>query len=289
MRTIGGGMILESNPPKHKRFRQEIIEGLLVKEGGSPQQLLEQILRETKRYPLTEKELIKRSGLTKGESANALEKLMIKGKIKALELDTSRLFILNEYYEDISEKIMDILKQFHTINPLKAGISQSELANKVSLDLRIFGRILSQMEEEGKIKQEGNLARLSEHKIRLSPAQEQLQKEIEGRFLTDKFSPPSIEDIKDELNFGEEEIEEIVELLSERKILVKVSSEVSFHREAIEEAKDLLLKEISSRGEISLGEFRDILKTSRKYALPLLEYFDELSLTRRVGNKRVLR
>ena len=96
------------------------------------------------------------------------------------------------------------------------------------------------------------------------------------RDLIDYYKPP-------------QESEAVFELLLQSNQIIKVSNDVLLHRETFDHAREVVGKRIEETGEITVADLRDMLGTSRKYSLPLLEYFDTIGFTQRVGDKRVLK
>jgi len=134
--------------------------------------------------------------------------------------------------------------------------------------------------QEGKVSPVGRKAFLTE-------AQQALKDRIEKIHLDRPFEPPSPDEIEKKLGSGSE-MRGMFTLLVEEGTLVRTSGNVLFHREALEQAKEFVKTFVWDRGSITVAQFRDRFKTSRKYSLAFLEYFDRIRLTRRVEDERVL-
>ena len=111
--------------------------------------------------------------------------------------------------------------------------------------------------------------------------------EIRQRLIENSFNPPEFEQIRAE--FGKSKaVEEVIDYLFRSEQLIKIDERLSFDRQVVRAAEDLLKKYLQENGQIEMAQFRDLLKSSRKYTLPLLEYFDKKGVTRREGDVRVL-
>ncbi|HZJ76351.1 MAG TPA: SelB C-terminal domain-containing protein, partial [Oscillospiraceae bacterium] len=106
-------------------------------------------------------------------------------------------------------------------------------------------------------------------------------------YLQKQYATPKFEDIVDAIEFERNDIEQVFDSIL-GNTLIRLNQEVVFHVKSYEDAKAELIDHINKNGNITLSQFRDILGTSRKYAVALLEYFDNEKVTKRIGEERVL-
>ena len=113
---------------------------------------------------------------------------------------------------------------------------------------------------------------------------------FESQYANRLFSPPKIEDVAFELRKSTQEVERTIHLLFEQQVLVRVEQDLYFHADAIKEAKRRTIEYIQTegKGQLESVKFKYLLDTTRKYAIPLLDYLDKIGITRRVGNTRYL-
>jgi len=300
-RTIGGGIILDSYPEKHKRFKPEIIEYLKVMDEGSPKERVEQILLKLQTQANTEEDLTKASNIAPVEMKTALESLISEQKV--FVFGRERRFMHINWYNKTKEAIIDNLRQFHAEQPLKLGMSREELRTRLpdEIELDAYSQILRNLIAEGTVAPlvsplltggigGGERVRLTSHTIKLSEAHEDIKQQIEEIYLNTGFSTPLPEDVFSKWSGREAQIaQETFAVLVETGVLVQADEKVFFHLKTIDKAKELIVQHIRSHGKLTLSDCRNLLQTSRKYMLPILYYFDEIGVTLRIGDDRVLR
>jgi selenocysteine-specific elongation factor len=287
MVTIGGGEVLESHPPRRRRFREAVIRELELKEKGDPLQLVEQGLWEAGEGGIGLEELETKLGLSPGEMEDLLARLEEEGKVVVLTLEQPH-YLHRDIVATLRERAREALEDYHRRHPLRWGMAKEELRTRhfPALPPRLFQEFLLALDRDGVLAVERERVKLASHQPTLSPQQEALRGELEKLFLSQPFSPPAPAEAISRLGGGE--AGELYLYLVEAGTLVRLSEDLAFHRRAVEEAREKILAQLEAQGSITVSQFRDLLQTSRRYALPLLEYFDAQRLTRRVGDKRVL-
>jgi selenocysteine-specific elongation factor len=130
---------------------------------------------------------------------------------------------------------------------------------------------------------------LHQHKPTLKDAQKELKDRIAKIYLEGNLTPPSFKELIEQLSSNEKETKSIIDLLAADGTVVKVKENLWFHRETLETLEKTLIQFIKKNGEITTPQFKDLTQASRKYTIPLMEYYDQLKITMRVGDKRVLR
>lgn len=288
--TIGGGKILDAHPLKHKRFQEEVVRKLTTYEKGSSEELVEQILLSGKNKIFSLQEITKMSNLSDEEIKNILSNLNKENKI--VRLEKPERIIHQQQLQNLKEKIVDLLQELHQKQPIRLNLSKEEIKTKISGE-EIFDFILNELVKEKKIILEKDKVRLAEHQPKFSPEEEKIKKEIENVCLKGEFAPPTLEEIKTYLSCNknispEENIETVISSLIEMGTLVKLEEGFFIHKEALEKAKRILQNYLSKEKEITVSQYRQILNSSRKYTLPILQYFDTIKFTKRIGDKRVL-
>ena len=183
-----------------------------------------------------------------------------------------------------------MLEAFHGENPLRTGISREELRSRVgNAQERVFAQLLGTLEAEGVVHSERDQVRLAAHAIRLSPEQQRVVTGLEADFRTAAAAPPSPEEALARLGVKGTEKHELFQILVADRTLLRVRESLFFHAEALRSIQEQLVALLRQKKEIGPADFKDLFGVSRKYAIPLMEYFDAQRVTMRVGERRVLR
>jgi len=287
MRTIGGGKVIDPVARKHKRFRPEVIETLKTREKGSPSELAEQFLNQNKTLHTVE-EIRPLTELNLEEKTAILTELAEKNMVKKIEGDPS-LYAAAQNYNQWIEEITAMVNEYHRQYPLREGYPKEELRSKKfsQLTSKQFQQLLQTLEKDGYLKIHPQAVSARDFEPQPNGKQQKIIEQIEGKFKTAGCQPPGWADICKQIKLDEQQANEILQYLLRKEMLIKVADNILFHRQALEEAQSLISAFLKENEEISIGQARDILKTSRKYTLPLLEYLDSKKITRRVGDMRV--
>uniref|UniRef100_A0A7V3RH84 Selenocysteine-specific elongation factor n=1 Tax=candidate division WOR-3 bacterium TaxID=2052148 RepID=A0A7V3RH84_UNCW3 len=288
--TIGGGVILEPKAEKIKGFDEEIIEHLQKMETQEPIVLVEEDLNQTWKTPLTPEDISRDINLPAEGVKNLLDELIKKDIV--LLIDARRaLYYSKKNLSGLKERILEIIKLFHDENPTLVGIPKIELLNRLpkGIDNILFNFVIQNLREENKIKiTDDNKVSLFNFKVKLDSRLSEIITKIEKIFLDARFQTPDIESLLTK-NIGEPELlKKAYRYLIDNGTLVYVGEGVVFHKDMVEEAKKKLIGFLREHKEIRVSEFRDMLNTSRRYALPLLIYFDTKGITIKRGETRVL-
>ncbi len=286
METLGGAVVIDPNPNKHKALHQDVIDQLQAKESGGPEVHLEQqLLRYSKEIPDVSL-LAKYTGYTKEQTEELIQ--LLKEDQKAYSIQEQG-FVHWQFYEEVTEKATEMLAHYHRDFPLRKGMSKEELKSRVFPPgkQKMVEAWFEQLEQECLIRTEGTFVSLSSFTIKITPQQKSILNDIESLFTKDLFSPPKLDELPDLTREKQKNIQQVLELMLGDS-LIRVNQETVFHANALEEAKNRLVEYFETNEEIALADFRDLLKTSRKYAVSLLEYFDQARVTKRQGDNRVL-
>ena len=287
MITIGGGTVLDPNPPKRKRFREDVIEELIIKEKGDIEDVVEQQLNKiSELYP--DVTLIAKSvgNISIEECNDILLRLEEKKSIKSFKTKEGTFFVHQQFLEDLEIKAKIVLGDFHK-NPLKIGMSKEELRTKIiqSAKQRIYDELLDYLSSNQIIKINGQIVSLWDFEIKFTPEQEKLKNQILNIYAKNKYDPPKPKELPALLSVQEKEINQIFDALITDGKLIKVDQENVFSKDAISDAQKIMVDYLKKNGSIQLGQFRDMLGTSRKFAMAILDYFDKNKITKRIEDK----
>jgi selenocysteine-specific elongation factor len=287
MITIGGGTLLDVAPPRFKRKAPALLAHLAILERGAPEEALEEHLRQAGPLGVKTAELRARTPFGPERLKALLEALQRGGKIVAVDREW---FVHADAQGRLREQILRVLEGFHAQHPLRSGISREELRGRAgSAEERFFSHMLGALETEGLVKAEKDKVRLAAHQIRLSPVQRAAVDKMEAFYRGAGAAPPSPEEALAKAGLGGSEENELFQLLLEERRLVRVKESLFFHAEILKTIEDKLVAFLKAKKEIGPADMKDLLGVSRKYAIPLMEYFDGQRVTTRVGDRRVLR
>ena len=289
IQTIGGGVILDSHPDKHRRHSPSVIADLSLLKDGTSEQGLRQHIHHSGMGGITLEELLNRVEMPPSEIQSIIRKMAGKGDL--LFIDPEKLKVIEKgQYQGLKEMVLAQLGEFHQRSPMKSGLSKEELRTKLppEVDVKLFQILINELIQSKEVVLEKDKLRLPSHQIS-SVDEKGVVKRVEGAVLKGGLQPPSPKELSGEWSEREEEVRAIFEHLVHEGVLVKVKSEIYFHRVPFENLKEELVTYIKSHQEITTPQFKEMTKASRKYAIPLIEYFDQIKLTLRLGEKRVMR
>ncbi|WP_250229444.1 selenocysteine-specific translation elongation factor [Anaeropeptidivorans aminofermentans] len=285
METIGGGFVLNPNPKKHSRNKKEIIQSLEILEKGDSEKRTEEFIKErSKEYPKLS-EIKGKANLSDEEFSNAVSALINKKLIVELPEET---VISKDHYDFIWKKAIAALKEFHSGNMYKKGMNLEEFKSRVfrgTPDLSA-NAIISALTENKKIILADGLVSDASFKVQFDPLHSKLADEIEKAYMDAGVLVPNKDDILNPIK--DRNKIKIFEALVEAGTLVMIDKQMFFHKDVYENCLKIMKEHIEKNGTITLGEFRDLIGASRKYAVALLEYWDSKKITKKVGDARVL-
>lgn len=286
LETIGGGVILDPNATKHRMSNEDVIKELKDKSEGNKELIIERALNKfSDEFPDVQFISIQ-TGVSEKIVGDCIE-AFIEDRI-AIKFSNGSL-VHRDFIEKVEGELIGFLNKFHTKNPLKPGVSKEEIRSRFFNNIKgkLFDEIMEVYNKDDIIKSLGDVVALKGFKVELSKEQAILKEKILKLYKDNEFKPPLLKDIIKSLNITKKD-KDIIEVMINMNILVKVSDDILFHIDAYNKAKDILKDYLSKNKEITLAEYRDLLNTSRKYVVPLLEHFDNIKLTKRIENKRVL-
>jgi selenocysteine-specific elongation factor len=276
--TLGGGDIVDAYSKRHRRFQAATIQGLAAREKGSSEDMLLATLES--REPIEMAELTNRASLSPKEAQQAVEALISQKRLVMLgDKGPHTLLFSAAGWQRLSGSVSQALAAFHRQFPLRSGMPKEELRSKIKASAGSFPAMLQLLVKDGVLLEDVKAVRLPTHRIEFNAKQKASVDAYLKSLSQNPYSPPSDLVIDTEL----------LDVLIDQRQVVKVSDNVVFAASAYKEMLDRIMGRLKSQGKITVAEVRDMLQTSRKYALALMEHLDEEKVTRRVGDERVLR
>jgi selenocysteine-specific elongation factor len=180
------------------------------------------------------------------------------------------------------------LSKYHDANPLVAGITKGELQEKLHLRQEVFAAVLDDMVRQKKIEISGEIVRLAGRGVVMKDDEAEAKRTIEQAFTSAGLRVPALKEVLASLPVDRIRAQKIVTLLLRDRVLVKLSDDLVFHRDALAELRRKLTDYKAKSAKIDVPQFKELTGVTRKYAIPLLEYLDRERVTRRVGDERVI-
>ena len=287
--TIGGGIIIAASGKKLKRKREHILLHLENKERSlaDDRECVEYTIAHRSPLPLDLRALAKETKFEKERLQSILDELVQKKKVVSISRGTK--FLHRSAFEKLDDIIRSALEEFHSGEPLKIGMERTLLQERTGIAPEIFEKRVTRLKKSGLVEEGPGGLRLKGWEVKLTPKQQALMREIENSYLKAGLVTPAPEQLSGQMPASEKKVEELLQLLCQMGTLVEVGDNIIFHQSTVEKARGVVEKALQEKGEIETAEFRDMLGTSRRYVVALLEYFDALGLTERHGNKRRLK
>ncbi len=288
VRTIGGGKVLNALPLKKKRFQERVISDLEILNRGDLMEMTEQFVRMGRFQGTNMDDLQFLTNSSRKKLDEVVKLLLAQRKIIQYNRENT-LFIHDEFLQKAIDEIVTSVTEYHEKFPLKTGLIKEELRSRTTGagNQRLFTYIINQKIKDGTIVQDNEVIRMTDHRVTLAQDQKKIREKIEEIYLKKAFQPPYFKELKDE--FPNEKPEEILGVMVKDGLLIKVKEDLYFHSRKIEELKKTLIEFLNKNKEIGAPQFKEMTGASRKYSIPLLEYFDREQVTVRVGDNRVLR
>jgi selenocysteine-specific elongation factor len=287
--TIGGGVVLDSLAPRHRRRDSHVLPLLHTLEAGNREDRLAAVT-EAEPRGLTLEEAVARTGWLEEDVRQIAEALERGGRLKIASREPW-VMAPTATIRGCGERIRTTLDAFHRANPLVAGMSKEELRGRAARGLRpeIFRCALEELVRGGQAAAAGDTVMRAGRQIVLTAEEDRARGEIERAFEQAGLAVPRLAEILPRLPVDPKRANKLLQLLLRERVLVKVAEDLVFHASAVAGLKEMLAGYKRQRGDrITVGSFKELTGISRKYAIPLLEHLDRERVTRRVGDERVI-
>jgi len=278
LETLGGGLVLDPEPPKRKKDIDPSHLDILYSGELSERIEIKIKRRGFKGMTISEIEGWVNTDLT--EIHSAVEKLLKKQRVIKAE---NRFFHI-DIFNNFKTALINLVKDFHEKNPFKEGLPKEELKAKLSLEK--FPEVLMLLPYIEDISVEGNIV-----KLKLAPKEAidtVLENKIIEQLKKNEFQPPFKNELAQNLNIPESKLSDILKIIAKSGKIIRINDSLYLVKESYEKMLTLLKDFFAKKSEMTVSEFRTMLNTTRKYALPYLEHLDSSKITIRVGEVRKL-
>lgn len=295
--TVGGGFIVDPHPlGRHKRFDLSVLDRYEALASGSPADIFLQVLQSL--GVVTFDEVVKRAGLDRDVAEAALDDLVQMDAVLLLSGEQAdkadTLIVSREYWEQVTARTVQVVKDYHRRYPLRQGIPREELKSRLRLPSSVFDALLQGLDTENRLK----VAHMRQdvpgvtsvpvvyhpsHTVQFSPEQQEKRQRLLAEFEANPYTPPTIKDCIEQVGV------EMYNALIDQGELIPVSGEVVFRREDYIKLVAAVEELLRDEGTVTVATVRDHFDSTRRYILALLEHLDTIGLTVRLGDVRKLK
>ncbi len=286
--TIGGGAVVDARAPRHRRKDTAVIQFLGVLEHGKREEILAALVEATPRG-MTFAEILARTGWTDADVRATAERLAAGKRLRIL-VGTPIVAAPAKSVTDFAAAIRKAVATFHSANPLLPGIPKQELRGRAGrARVELFEAALGDLVQAKALVVAGDLVREAGREITLSTEETRAKELIEREFESAGLTVPGFASVLAKLPVDAARAQKILQILLREKVLVKISSDLVFHRNTLLKLREMLAKYRKERGaRLPITAFKELTGITRKYAIPLLEHLDREQVTRRAGDERVI-
>jgi selenocysteine-specific elongation factor len=290
IRTVGGGEILDPDAIKQKKTKDRFSVELEKLMTGTDTERVAVILGRTGVGGITPARLAVRTGIPQGDLTRTLKDMAEKKAIITIDKEEMRI-VPYAAYQGLKEELLREIGLYHQRFPLKEGVPKEELRTTAGheIESKLFNMALKELENEKKIHADREHVRLAAHRVDLKGNLGDLGSRIEKIYRDAQLAPPSVKEVLETLGGKKSEILSVLTVLLNEGVLVKVTEELYFHSEPMSKLREDYTAALTKDVKATPATFKDLTGLSRKYIIPLMEYFDATKLTIRVGDHRTLR
>jgi selenocysteine-specific elongation factor len=282
--TIGGGLVLDASPPARKLPVERTALFLKTMVDGSPEEVLRARIVRSGRMGLTISGAIAETGWTDQKLETLTSMLLAQGKI----VRCGERLLASDIFRGVREDMLTAVTGFHGKNPLVAGMNREALREQINLSPEVFAATLETLTREHKLATAGELIHAAGRGVEMKGEEAESKRAIEHAFAASGLKVPALKDVLAGLKVDKARAQKIVTLLLRDRVLIKVSDDLVFHRDALTSLRAQMATEKTKAAKIDVARFKELTGVSRKYAIPLLEYLDRERVTRRVGDERMI-
>jgi selenocysteine-specific elongation factor len=291
--TIGGGVVLDNAPSKHRAGDPSAIESLRVLESGTPEARLELLVqRAGEAGPAV---LAARTGWKPANVVQVAKSLASQKRLVLLGQPPTLLVHAADFAR-LAKLLLEQLETFHNANPLVPGLPKEDLGAKLGTGRAghsppspaLLNALLQSLASLGRINVQGEIVRLGGRTIQLSAEEMVARDQIAAAFEKAGLAVPSAPEVLATLRIDRARAEKLLIMLVKENVLQRVSEELIFHQSALGKLREILAQRKAQNNRLGVTDFKNLTGLSRKYAIPLLEYLDRERVTRRDGDMRII-
>lgn len=287
-RTLGGGVVIHPWAAKHRKREPGLREKLARLASDDSVALVTTFLDDSVSIAVPIGPLAQFLNAREDDAARQVERMP---GIRVLSLEGENLYTTASKWERLNETVAAALRAFHRDHPLSPGMEMEEVRDRLTgqPSPRLFRAIVETLEAEHAVARDGSLLRAPDHVVRLRDDEQSIADRIKALLAQTPLMPPDVKQIERELGIARPKLGEVLRVLERERAVVRVAPDLYFLGDSVDRVKNGLRRHLSERSDITPSTFRDLFGTTRKYAIPLLEYLDREGVTVRVGDTRRLK
>lgn len=288
--TIGGGIVIDSLPKKHKRHSEKALLECDLLHRGTDSERAALIIERSGIAGIELRELTMRTGIHHNRLRGILKELSSRGKIVLLEGDESR-FVSSPVYENLQKQILRDVQTYHERHPLREGILKEELRNATGqyVSPRLFNMAVKDLENKRALVIERENLRMPGHRVDLKGDLDDLRNRMESIYAEAGLTPPTLREVMEKFADRKSQVESVLNVMLKEGTLTKINEDLYFHKDVLLKLRDNYKNLLLRDRKATPASFKELTGLSRKFIIPLMEYFDITKLTIRAGDHRILR
>jgi selenocysteine-specific elongation factor len=289
MTTIGGGQVLDVGVGKHRLKEVGVGRRLRALEDAALPDRVLTMVNDAGLSPVPVAGLVSRIGSTPESVRVVLEGLAAGGQVRWIA-ETPSAVVSEDHFQSACAMVLASIESFHEANPLAHGMSREAVQSEAltGADAAVLGTILDTLFEEQKLEASNEIIRAYGRRVRLTPEEQEACDSIRAALKAHGLEVPPADEVLSGLKIASTAARKIVQFMAREGVLAKVNEELLVDQEVMDGAIARLRERKKSNANLSVGDFKDLVGVTRKYAIPLLEYFDRIRVTRRSGSDRVI-
>ncbi len=287
-RTIAGGSVVWPDAPKHKRNEAGLAVRLEAFTSGDDHVIVQSLTRESHELAVS---LARLAQVMNRAASDVRARLDVRSDVHAFRLEGDVSYAIEDDCQRAKQAIVGRIRDWHAAHPLSTGmdLEEARAGCPKATPAKIVRMLVQELEADGVLAREGPLVRLADHRIQVPTGDQALVARIHDLLRKVPLAPPDLKQLADELAVERPKLVALMRALEKQRTVVSVAPDLFFSAETIDKVRADLVRDLSGADGMTAAAFRDRYKTSRKYAIPLLEYFDRIGLTIRVGEVRRLK
>ena len=287
--TLGGGVVLDASPSKHVRLKEDIIDSLRRLEHNDPKEVLDAKLRSAGWSSRATSDVATDLAVSETELKELVTNLAEADRVRTFISGGRERHVHAENFGSLEAEAIDSLGRYHEEKPLSSGLRRRELQDRIirHTEDALYEAVVDALIEEGRVAADGPLLRLADHQIELDNEQAAIRDSIIEDLVSGGAAPPDLSELSTKHSNGS--LLAIVEAMRTVGDVVRLDDGLLFAPRVLEDIETKMIGFLQDKGEMGVADFRDLVNTTRKYAVPLLNYFDGRGVTERQGDVRILR
>jgi selenocysteine-specific elongation factor len=289
--TLGGGRVLQPSASRLRRRNRVAVEQLGRLRSSEPTERLAVAMAFLGLRPWTERSLCALAGVPLEQIEAALEALTAAGRLVDVPIGPRRsIRLLAEFLTDLEDRLVRALQRLHAARPRQAAIPRTHLAAELP-DLgseALIGELIGRLKVQGRVVADARTVAAAGHEPKLSQGERRLKQELWEKIRHGGFSPPDAAELTAHAAARAGVVPELLALLRDEQKLVEIGPGFYLDFDVEADLRNKVISRLADGSALTMAELRDLLGTTRKYAVPIGEYLDRIGLTVRLGDTRRL-